>query len=323
MCETTTAEKDCTLSVIIPVYRVEDTLQRCVKSVLGQRYGDLEVILVDDGSPDDCPQMCDDWAAIDSRVRVIHKPNGGLSDARNAGIDAAQGRWLTFVDSDDFIRDDTYLQVSSCLTDDVDIVEFPLYRHYGTLRQQLVTFPDRDYTDMGRYWLQARAYEHCYAWNKVYRRELFARHPEVRFPAGEVFEDVSLLPRLLQHVSRVRTTSRGLYFYCENTRGITATAQGPELAQLLENHLKVIGRWCDDPYFMHVLNIQMDVCEMTGQQPRLQLRQGLSARSKYLSNTERLKVLIVKLLGIKGICRINQIIHKLTLRSLRARRSPL
>lgn len=321
MFETTTAENACTLSVIIPVYRVEATLQRCVKSVLKQPYDDIEVILVDDGSPDACPQMCDEWAAADPRVRVIHKPNGGLSDARNAGIDVVRGQWLTFVDSDDFIRDDTYVDVMRVASPDVDIVEFPLYRHYGTLRQQLVTFPDGDYTDMGHYWLQARAYEHCYAWNKVYRRELFTRHPEVRFPAGEVFEDVSLLPRLLQHVGRVRTTSRGLYFYCANAEGITATARGPELAQLLENHLKVIGRWCDDRYFMHVLNIQMDVSELTGRPPRLPLRRELSPWSKNLSNTERLKALIVKLLGIKGICRINRIIHKLTRRSLRTTRS--
>lgn len=91
------------LSVIIPVYRTERTLERCVKSILEQSYHDLEVILVDDGSPDNCPQLCDEWALKDSRIRVIHKPNGGLSDARNAGIDAATGDCLTFVDADDFL----------------------------------------------------------------------------------------------------------------------------------------------------------------------------------------------------------------------------
>jgi glycosyltransferase involved in cell wall biosynthesis len=92
------------LSIIIPVYRVEDTLNRCVESVLNQNLDDFEVILVDDGSPDKCPQMCDDWAKKDAHIQVIHKPNGGLSDARNAGIDIAQGDYLTFVDSDDYVE---------------------------------------------------------------------------------------------------------------------------------------------------------------------------------------------------------------------------
>ena len=89
------------LSVIIPVYCVENTLDQCVESVIAQSIADMEIILVDDGSPDHCPELCDEWAKKDSRIRVIHKEHGGLSDARNAGIDAATGEWLSFVDSDD------------------------------------------------------------------------------------------------------------------------------------------------------------------------------------------------------------------------------
>jgi glycosyltransferase involved in cell wall biosynthesis len=89
------------LSVIIPVYKVENTLDRCVKSVISQDVEDMEVILVDDGSPDSCPEMCDEWVRRDERIRVIHKENGGLSDARNAGIEESKGDVITFVDSDD------------------------------------------------------------------------------------------------------------------------------------------------------------------------------------------------------------------------------
>ena len=92
------------LSVIVPVYQVEATLDRCVASIVGQTFSDLEVILVDDGSSDRSPQLCDEWAAKDSRVRVIHKTNGGLSDARNAGLDVATGDFVTFVDSDDYLE---------------------------------------------------------------------------------------------------------------------------------------------------------------------------------------------------------------------------
>ena len=89
------------LSIVIPVYLVESTLKRCVESVLSQDVEDMEVILVDDGSPDNCPKICDEWGRKDNRIMVIHKENGGLSEARNAGIDIASGDFITFVDSDD------------------------------------------------------------------------------------------------------------------------------------------------------------------------------------------------------------------------------
>ena len=95
------------LSVIIPVYRTEQTLQRCVESVLNQGVDDMEVILVDDGSPDSCPELCDEWEEKDAHIKVIHKTNGGLSDARNAGIDIAKGEYITFVDSDDWVDANT------------------------------------------------------------------------------------------------------------------------------------------------------------------------------------------------------------------------
>lgn len=96
------------LSVVIPVFCVESTLDRCVESVLAQDVDDMEVILVDDGSPDDCPRLCDEWAKRDSRISVIHKSNGGLSDARNAGLDVACGQYITFVDSDDWLLSNTW-----------------------------------------------------------------------------------------------------------------------------------------------------------------------------------------------------------------------
>ena len=94
------------ISVIIPVYKVEEYLDECVLSVIRQTYANLEIILVDDGSPDNCPRMCDEWATKDSRIKVIHKENGGLSDARNAGLDAAEGQYIAFIDSDDYIKPD-------------------------------------------------------------------------------------------------------------------------------------------------------------------------------------------------------------------------
>ena len=92
------------ISVIVPIYNVEEYLNRCVESIVNQTYQKLEIILVDDGSPDNCPRMCDDWAKKDSRIKVIHKENGGLSDARNAGMKITTGEYISFIDSDDYIE---------------------------------------------------------------------------------------------------------------------------------------------------------------------------------------------------------------------------
>lgn len=294
------------LSVIIPVYRTERTLERCVKSILEQSYHDLEVILVDDGSPDNCPQLCDEWALKDSRIRVVHKPNGGLSDARNAGIDAATGDCLTFVDADDFLAPDTYAQVMPKAAGS-DIVEFPIYWHYTGEDERLMRFQPADYDDMGRYWLEGEAYTHTYACNKVFRSVLFG---DVRFPKGRVFEDAATLPLLLERARRVSTVDAGLYYYVANPAGITAQATGQELTMLLEHHLAVIPRWCDARYYLHVLNIQMDVCEMTDAEPRLPAF-SVSPLARRLNLKQRLKATILNLLGIKRICKLSKLLHLL------------
>ena len=109
------------LSIIVPVYRVAATLRRCVDSIISQTFTDWELILVDDGSPDECGAICDEYAGKDSRIRVIHKANGGLSDARNAGMKVAEGEFVTFVDSDDYIRQDTYEQVMKMASEEEDL----------------------------------------------------------------------------------------------------------------------------------------------------------------------------------------------------------
>ena len=96
------------ISIIIPVYNVEQYLKRCIDSVINQTYHNVEIILIDDGSPDSCPQKCDIWAKKDSRIKVVHKVNGGLSDARNYGLQYAKGKYIAFLDSDDYVQPNTY-----------------------------------------------------------------------------------------------------------------------------------------------------------------------------------------------------------------------
>ena len=149
------------LTIIIPVYRVEATLNRCVESVTSQSFSDFEVILVDDGSPDKCPQLCDEWARKDPRITVIHQSNGGLSAARNAGIERARGTYVTFIDSDDFIGTGTLEEVMGLLGEN-DLLEYPVCR-FRNEQQLWLRLPDKTYTDMGDYWLHGQAYLHTYA----------------------------------------------------------------------------------------------------------------------------------------------------------------
>ena len=119
------------ISVIVPVYCVEQYLEKCVSSIVNQTYKNLEIILVDDGSPDNCPQLCDDWQKKDKRIRVIHKENGGLSDARNAGLRASSGELVMFVDSDDWIDAET---IEYCVNniDGAEVVCFGYKRIYNS-----------------------------------------------------------------------------------------------------------------------------------------------------------------------------------------------
>ena len=281
------------LSVVIPVYRVEATLERCVKSVLAQHVDDMEVILVDDGSPDSCPQMCDEWATKDPRIKVIHKQNGGLSDARNAGIDIAVGDYITFVDSDDYIADDTYPALLAQMSD-VDLLEYAVA---GRL-----SLTEHRYDNADEYWLTTKAYTHTYAWNKIYRRALFSK---VRYPKGKVFEDVFTLPPLLRQCSGIATTSHGFYHYCYNPKGITACADGQQLAMLLDAHL-TNDMPMDDEYYMHLLNIQIDVWERTGNDIRLPYRK---VSPQGLTVSRKAKAILQNLMGIKTLCRTIRILH--------------
>ena len=301
------------LSIIIPVYRVEATLNRCIESVVTQDFNDFELILVDDGSPDNCPQLCDSWAAKDQRISVIHKSNGGLSDARNAGIDIAQGDYLTFIDSDDYIAEQTLAPLMLKLTEnpDIDILEYPVFVFYGSPKQYMLDFQgDMVYHDMDDYWFEDQAYQHSYACNKIYRTGLFQ---DVRFPKDIIFEDIHTLPQLLKKAKTVMTTSQGLYYYCMNNFGITATADGNALRMLLQPHVEII-RNCQRQdrdfqiYYLHVLNIQMDVYELTGDDPILPFH---TLSPSHFEGVPKLKAIVLNMLGINNICKLNKMIHRL------------
>ena len=297
------------LSVIVPVYRVEATLGDCVRSILEQSFPDLQLILVDDGSPDRCPRLCDEWEGKDSRICVIHKDNGGLSSARNAGIEIAKGQYLMFVDSDDILANDTIRPLVEMMdgNPDMDMVEFSVRRTFVDGHEDSLNMLDCRYEDKGDYWLRANAYAHTYACNKIYRREMFSH---VRFPEGKVFEDMWTLPELLKVAKVVGQTSNGCYIYRENRAGITVNASADDQRSLLEAHLRIIGSWlcpevkslAERRYYMHVVDIQTLMCEMTGEKPLLpSLKVGLSG----LSVQHKIKALLINMFGLGALCSCN------------------
>ena len=204
------------ISVIVPVYRVEKYLPACIDSILNQTFTDFELILVDDGSPDRCPEICEEVARRDARVRVIHQANAGLSAARNAGIEAAHGAWLSFVDSDDYIAPHfceklyqtaqrTNADCVMCSVQNVDesgkLIDSALMRVADEVKtgQEVLQKIGRD--DVTPY---------LTAWNKLYRRKLFNT---LRYPAGRQNEDVFVFAELFCQVQRAVCVAEPLYFY--------------------------------------------------------------------------------------------------------------
>ncbi len=290
------------LSVIVPVYRVEKSLRACLESILSQDYTDIEVLLVDDGSDDNCGAICDDIAAEDTRVRVFHQPNQGLSGARNTGLDHVQGAYVTFVDSDDVIDSGIFGQLMQKVEahPEYDILEYSVIVAEGAADEHPLDLPEKVYTSADAYWLEGGAYTHTYAWNKVYRAAVFR---DVRFPVGVVFEDAYTLPQLLKHARVVATTPIGYYHYRSNPAGITQMAKGDEVKLLLQAHLIYIkeGHALSARYYAAVLNIQLMVNELTHEDPVL-------PKMKF-HGTWKLELL--QLIGMKGLCKLNRFIHRI------------
>ena len=208
------------ISVIVPVYKVEKYLDKCVSSIVNQTYKNLEIILVDDGSPDNCPAMCDAWAVKDDRVKVIHKMNGGLSDARNAGMKIASGEFIGFVDSDDWIAPDMYQCLYEILTNDrSDIAVCGALMVWEDGRTQKLTRDgscvlnreDAMRAIIEESWLKQPV------WNKLYRTEKIR---DITFPVGKYHEDVFWSYRAVGMADRVSVSDKVGYYYLQRDGSI-------------------------------------------------------------------------------------------------------
>ena len=218
------------ISVIVPIYKVESYLDRCVKSIVEQTYDHLEIILVDDGSPDNCPVLCDAWAERDRRIKVIHKKNGGLSDARNAGLAAASGGLICFIDSDDWIEpeflsalyyamEQTGAEIAECATQYVA-------ENGAVIKTRKAAPEPLDRTEaLRRLVLEDGVYQTV--WNKLYRREVIQGIP---FAVGKYNEDEFWTYQVFDRIHKLATVETPLYNYLQ--RGTSIIGVGYNIRRL-------------------------------------------------------------------------------------------
>lgn len=204
------------ISVIVPVYKVEPYLRRCVDSILAQTYTDFELILVDDGSPDSCGAICDEYAGKDSRVRVIHQENGGLSAARNIGIDVAKGEYLTFVDSDDWVHSEYLAYLYRAIQDkNVLLSSCGFIRTNKKIEDAQTVFSCAVLGGLS--WYKEDHINGVITWGKLYHRSLFQT---IRFPVGKIHEDEFTTYQLLYLANNISVVDVKLYYYFINEAGI-------------------------------------------------------------------------------------------------------
>lgn len=224
------------ISIIVPIYKVEPYLRRCLDSIVNQTYTNLEIILIDDGSPDGCPQICDEYAAKDTRIVVIHKENGGLSDARNAGLDICKGDFISFIDSDDWVEKNYISTLQALFSDDIDIAvgNFQQFsedgRFFSPEKQAEGIFSSRELLDD----IFSKTTPYKLAWGKLFRKKLFQT---IRFPFGKVHEDEFTGYKPYCFSNSVACTNKVLYHYLRRPDSITGKEIFFDKTEIVESQM--------------------------------------------------------------------------------------
>lgn len=224
------------ISVIVPIYKVEKYLDKCIKSLVEQTYTNLEIILVDDGSPDCCPQICDSWIKKDNRIKVIHKENGGLSDARNAGLALANGKYIGFLDSDDYIKKNMYEELYTAIKDnsaDIAICNLEKVTENGEkicsespIKNEILTREDA----MSRILITGCWY-YVTVWNKLYSRDVLEG---IEFPKGKIHEDEFVIHNIFFRCKKIVTLEQKLYMYVQRNASIMSGTKGVKSLDSIE-----------------------------------------------------------------------------------------
>ena len=295
-----------TLSVIIPVYNVEKTLRRCVDSVRRQGFDNIKILLIDDGSTDRSGDIAENYAATYKNIKYWFKENGGLSDARNYGIERAEGDYITFVDSDDELSPGTYKPLTSLLEENgyLDILEYPVMQNPGRKDATLFKPGDHLFKDPLD-WLAYKGTEHCWAWNKIYKRSLF---DEVRFEKGRKFEDILLMAEMIKRKPVIATVNQGCYLYHYNSNGIAAKDKNNGLPSLLTAQMQLVDKLGIDTrerrwhrVYMDMLTAQLYSYCKTGE---IKLHAQRLTLFGYATWKDTLKALLADTIGLQRTCRL-------------------
>lgn len=222
------------ISIIIPIYKVEPYIRRCIDSVIRQTYSNLEIILVDDGSPDNCPAICDEYAQKDNRIKVIHKTNGGLSDTRNAGLDVCKGDYITFIDSDDWVAETFIETLYNSILDsaaDIAICEFSKANKYHIDQQNTTSYQTYTSKEILLELFKCKHISLATAWCKLYKIELFKNE---RYPVGKFHEDEFVTYKLYYAANKICYIPQKLYYYFQRSDSIMATSHPLDVLEVLE-----------------------------------------------------------------------------------------
>ena len=242
------------ISVVVPIYNVEKYLPKCVESICGQTYRNLEIILVDDGSPDQCGKLCDDYAKMDERIKVIHKKNGGLSDARNAGIEVATGKYIGFVDSDDYIHPQMYellydsLQkdktcIAVCAFQSIQESEHVETKVLNSIQAEVISSE----TERINCFFEKNYEEFTVAWNKLYPMEYFS---DIRYPKGKIHEDEFTTYKLLEKAQSISFVREPLYYYVQRGNSIMGEAFNEKRLHRLEAYQERLDQYWHEKRFV-------------------------------------------------------------------------
>lgn len=226
--------KEDLISIIVPIYNVEKYLSQCVESLINQTYKNIEIILVDDGSKDNCGNICDEYAQKDNRIIVVHKENGGLSDARNKGIDIAKGKYFVFVDSDDYVSNKFVENLYQMILEndcDIAICDYLQFENTLPVQEELQIKVDV----LSNIEVLSKIYSEnvkmIVAWNKIYKKELFN---QIRYPFGKINEDEFTTYKLIYKANKVAISNEPLYYYRFNSSSIMGSGFNEKRLQYIE-----------------------------------------------------------------------------------------
>lgn len=319
------------ITVIVPVYKVEKYLSRCVESILNQTYQNIEILLIDDDSPDNCPQICDAYAKDYPNIKSIHLKNSGIgvSDARNTGLNNAKGDYIAFVDSDDYIHRDLFLKLICAIekNPEVNLAIASYQKITGDTQIDESSLPSTDViflNDMGAMNLIIEDQNMTAVWSKLYRRSVFEN---LRFPTGKHNEDMFLMPFILQEASKIAYSPLPLYYYYQDNESLCRSKFNYNMLDMLE----ALNGWnkfvavkypsllkkVKSHYYTSVLNScqylankkdSIGVERFEYYQSEINAEFSILIKSKFLSASNKLKLILLKIKLFKlFFCLLNRL----------------